>query len=266
MALTTDRVKTSRTLLAGAVSERTAQRSHRGLRPASHTGRPAHYDLPSGPVTAKPSGGSGRPGATPAIRYGHDHSGGQGTSFPVPAPSGRTPPAAEPVGPRLGEAARVARIRGAGHHELGLRRHAGPERRLGEQGRGPGPRRGHRRGDRPARVGRPGERLRGRASRRRGDHPARHRGGPRGRIGGGLHRFRGGPHLRPAGCGRTGRRGGAGRARGPGPLRAHRPRRELPARAARPRGHDRQAAGLPGGWRGRPLRSRAAATSQTSAG
>ena len=63
-ALTTDRVMTSRTLPAGAVSERTAQRSHRALRPASHTGRSAHYDLLHRGDTAEP------------IRYGHDHSGG----------------------------------------------------------------------------------------------------------------------------------------------------------------------------------------------
>jgi hypothetical protein len=40
-ALSTDRTVTSRTLPAVAVSERTAQRSHRGIRPASHTGRSA---------------------------------------------------------------------------------------------------------------------------------------------------------------------------------------------------------------------------------
>jgi hypothetical protein len=40
-ALSTDRTVASRTLSAVAVSERTAQRSHRGMRLASHTGRSA---------------------------------------------------------------------------------------------------------------------------------------------------------------------------------------------------------------------------------
>ena len=44
-ALTTERTMTSRTLRGGAVSERTAQRSHRGMPPASHTGRSAQHDL-----------------------------------------------------------------------------------------------------------------------------------------------------------------------------------------------------------------------------
>jgi len=44
-ALATDKVMTSRTLPAVAVSERTAQRSHRGYLPASHTGRSTHYGL-----------------------------------------------------------------------------------------------------------------------------------------------------------------------------------------------------------------------------
>jgi hypothetical protein len=47
-APTTDRVMTSRTLLAVAVLERTAQRSHRGYRPASHMARCNHYGFPSG--------------------------------------------------------------------------------------------------------------------------------------------------------------------------------------------------------------------------
>jgi hypothetical protein len=40
----TDKVMTSRTLLAVAVSERTAQRSHRGYRPASHMASCNNYD------------------------------------------------------------------------------------------------------------------------------------------------------------------------------------------------------------------------------
>jgi hypothetical protein len=40
----TDRVMTSLTLLAVAVSERTAQRSHRAYCPASRMGRSAGYD------------------------------------------------------------------------------------------------------------------------------------------------------------------------------------------------------------------------------
>ena len=44
MAPATDKVMTSRTLLAVARSERTAQRSHRHYRPASHTGRSTSYD------------------------------------------------------------------------------------------------------------------------------------------------------------------------------------------------------------------------------
>jgi hypothetical protein len=44
----TDRVMTSRTLLAVPVSECTAQRSHRGYRPASHMASCNHYDRHSG--------------------------------------------------------------------------------------------------------------------------------------------------------------------------------------------------------------------------
>ena len=58
--------------------------------------------------------------------------------------------------------------------------------------------------------------------RRRGDHPAGYRGGPGGRIGGGLHRSRGRPNLRPPVRGRAGRRGGAGPRTQAGSLRAHR--------------------------------------------
>src|SRR5579863_10652773 len=52
---------TSRTLPAGAVSERTAQRSHRGMPLASHTGRSAHPDLPSGRSPLSVRAGCARP-------------------------------------------------------------------------------------------------------------------------------------------------------------------------------------------------------------
>src|SRR5215472_7787943 len=47
-AAATDRTMTSRTLLVVAVSERTAQRSHRGYRPASQMASCNHYDRHSG--------------------------------------------------------------------------------------------------------------------------------------------------------------------------------------------------------------------------
>jgi hypothetical protein len=43
-AAATDRMMTSRTFLAVAVLERTAQRSHRGYRPASQMASCNHYD------------------------------------------------------------------------------------------------------------------------------------------------------------------------------------------------------------------------------
>ncbi len=46
-------VVTSRPLVV-AVSERTAQRLHRGYRPASRMGRSAHHDLARGTMTGEP--------------------------------------------------------------------------------------------------------------------------------------------------------------------------------------------------------------------
>ena len=51
----TDRIMTSRILLVVAVSERTAQRSHRGYRPASHMASCNHYDRHYRRVTARSS-------------------------------------------------------------------------------------------------------------------------------------------------------------------------------------------------------------------
>src|SRR5215469_14873058 len=55
-AAATDRTMTRRTLLVVAVSERTAQRSHRGYRPASQMASCNHYDRHSGGVTGRPNG------------------------------------------------------------------------------------------------------------------------------------------------------------------------------------------------------------------
>jgi hypothetical protein len=53
-AAATDRAMTSRTLLVVAVPERTAQRSHRGYRPASQMASCNHYDRHSGRPPADP--------------------------------------------------------------------------------------------------------------------------------------------------------------------------------------------------------------------
>ena len=56
-AAATDRTMTSRTLLVAAVLERTAQRSHRGYRPASHMASCKEYDRNCG---ASPPGAKSR--------------------------------------------------------------------------------------------------------------------------------------------------------------------------------------------------------------
>jgi hypothetical protein len=55
-AAATDRTVTSRTLLVVAELERTAQRSHRGYRLASHMARCNHFERHSGTALAAPKG------------------------------------------------------------------------------------------------------------------------------------------------------------------------------------------------------------------
>ena len=62
-AAATDRTMTSRTLLVVAVFERTAQRSHRGYRPASQMASCNHYDrhFRQSPPSRKERIGEARP-------------------------------------------------------------------------------------------------------------------------------------------------------------------------------------------------------------
>ena len=75
-----------------------------------------------------------------------------------------------------------------------------------------------------------------------------------GALGGGLHRAAEDPSTTSGSRPNASRRRPRPRTRAR-PPRAHRPGGELPARPARPGRHDRQAAGLPGGRRRRPVRS-----------
>ncbi len=72
----------------------------------------------------------------------------------------RAAAASQSVGPGLGEAARLARLRGAGDDERRLRGDAGPAGRVDGASRRRSQRRRDRRGDRAAGVRRPRERLR----------------------------------------------------------------------------------------------------------
>ena len=77
----------------------------------------------------------------------------------------------------LGSARLLASLgfKALGHHEFRLRGDPRPQRRRRHQGRSADTRRSDRRGDGPARLGRPGERLRGRSCGRRADRRAGHR-------------------------------------------------------------------------------------------
>ena len=95
---------------------------------------------------------------------------------------------AQPVGRRVGPAAGVARLRGAGHDQRRVRRHPRPARRRGDPGRGPRPRRRHRGRRRRPGLGRPRERLRRRPRRRGGDDDLAVRRRPGRVLDRGLHR------------------------------------------------------------------------------
>ena len=113
---------------------------------------------------------------------------------------------------------------------------------------------GHRRGDRPAGLGRPREGIRRHARRRGRDHPAGRGGGAGRGLDRGRHRRPGPAPLRHRpghGARGGGRAGGAGP---PVPVHADRAGGELPARQPEPGRHDRAAPRLRAGGRGRALR------------
>ena len=124
----------------------------------------------------------------------------------------------QPLGCRHGEAARVTRVRGAGHHQPWACQHAGSRRQRRDARRGDRELPCHRRGDRSAGERRSGELLRARAGSGGRDDPARCRGGGGRRLDRGLHRRSREPDLRPRPGGGASARGGRGRPSLPVPF------------------------------------------------